>query len=230
MSINRADESVLQTNPLFSALTPEQLTRLRKGMRVINLKSHESLFETHSPANRFFILVEGQIKLFRLSLNGMEKIVELIRPGDDFATAVMFMEIKKYPLSADAIKDSRVLSFENRQFLDILRDSPETSFRMMVNMSRRLRWQLAEIDKLSLQTAPTRLSSFLLENAKTRGDNVGQVNLDAPKQVIASRLSIQPETFSRILRKLSLRKLIQVKGRSITSPDMTALEESMDEP
>ena len=96
-------------------------------------------------------------------------------------------------------------------------------------MSRRLRWQLAEIDKLSLQTAPTRLSTFLLDHLKSTGDNIGKVDLDAPKQVIASRLSIQPETFSRILRKLSNRGLIKVKGQTITIPDVAALTDSIED-
>jgi CRP/FNR family transcriptional regulator, dissimilatory nitrate respiration regulator len=219
----KADEKILQSNSLFMTLTKKQFAQVLEGMRIVTLKSNETLFDTETVATRFYILSEGQIKLFRLSQNGTEKIVEIIRPGDDFATAVMFMEIKQYPLCANAIRKSRVLSFNNRQLLDILRNSPETCFRMMGNMSRRLRWQLSEIDRLSLQTAPARLVTFILDQIKPSSSNIGQIKLDAPKQIIASRLSIQPETFSRILKKLSGQNLIQVKGQVISIPDIEAL-------
>lgn len=222
--IDRSDDQIMQENSLFSALSARQFIEIKEGMRVINLKSNENLFDTTTKVNRFYILAEGQLKLYRLSPNGTEKIVEIVRPGEDFAVAAMFMEIKQYPLSCDALKDSRIFAFSNRQLLDLLRQSPETCFRMMANMSRRMRWQLSEIDKLSLQTAPTRLISFLLDHVKTTtSNNCGQVELDSPKRVIASRLSIQPETFSRILKQLSNKDLILVKGQKIIVPDIAAL-------
>ncbi|MBF0455282.1 MAG: Crp/Fnr family transcriptional regulator [Magnetococcales bacterium] len=225
MATLEADEMVLKKSSLFSALSKEQFEEVRRGMRVIQLQSGENLFDMGTPADHFYILVLGQIKLFRLSSNGTEKIVEIVRPSESFATAVMFMEVKRYPLAADALKKSRVLAFDNKQLLDILRQSPETCFRMMANMSRRLRWQLTEIDKLSLQTAPGRLVAFLLDHVKPIGNasGAGQVNLDSPKRVLASRLSIQPETFSRILKKLSSKDLIQVKGQVICIPNIQAL-------
>jgi CRP/FNR family transcriptional regulator, dissimilatory nitrate respiration regulator len=229
MPRSESDEQILQKNTLFSALTPEQVNQVREGMRVVQLKGNKNLFDTSSKADRFFILAKGQVKLFRLSPNGTEKIVDIIKPGESFATAVMFMEAKEYPLSADTLKESRILAFRNKPLLDILRKSPETCFRMMAHMSRRLRWQLAEIDKLSLQTAPDRLVIFLLDHVKRTAGNVGEVVLDAPKRVIASRLSIQPETFSRILKKLNGLDLIQVKGQTISIPNVTALEEFLEE-
>jgi CRP/FNR family transcriptional regulator, dissimilatory nitrate respiration regulator len=222
-------DKILKDISLFSALTKEQLAVVKKGMRVVKLKGNQPIFDTETKADRFFVLVDGQVKLYRLFRNGSEKIIEIIRPGEVFASAVMFMEIDNYPVCADSLQESRLLSFNNKQFISILRESPETCLRMMATMSQRLRRQLTEIDKLYLKSAHKRLLNYLVEHMKIVGDNVGLVKLDSPKRVVASNLSIQPETFSRALKKLNEEKLIKVEGRLIHIPDVAKLNFYVDE-
>ncbi|MBF0380819.1 MAG: Crp/Fnr family transcriptional regulator [Magnetococcales bacterium] len=222
-------DKILKDNSLFSALTNEQLSSVKREMRVVKIKGNQPIFDTETKADRFFVLVTGQIKLYRLFKNGTEKIIEIIRPGEVFASAVMFMEIDNYPVSADSLQDSCLLSFNNKQFLGILKESPETCLRMLANMSQRLRRQLTEIDKLYLKSAHKRLLNYLAEHMKIVDNNVGIVKLDSPKRVVASNLSIQPETFSRALKKLNEENLIAVDGRSIHIPDVAKLQFYVDE-
>ncbi|MBF0181431.1 MAG: Crp/Fnr family transcriptional regulator [Magnetococcales bacterium] len=220
-------QKVFREAPLFRALTTEQTARVQRGSRHMHLTENEPLFSAQDPAERFYFVLKGRIKLYHLSLNGAEKVLEIVGPGEHIALAVMFMEHQNYPVSAAGLSESDLLAFDNRIFLAILRESPETCFRMMADMSRRLRGQMSEIRNLSLQSAPVRLTRYLLANKagcshpSTPCEAV--VRLDASKQVIASRLSIQPETFSRILAKLSSQKLIEVKGRVIHLLDVNAL-------
>lgn len=207
--------------PLFSALSDTQLARIKKEMRLIKLKENQPLFEAQQAANHFFVLRRGRIKLFRLAANGAEKIIEIVQPGESFATAVMFMEHKTYPVCAQALQESRVLSFANRTFLSILKESPQTCFRVLAEMSKRMRQQITEIDQLSLQCAPSRVATYIIDKLQKTGNDKGQVDFDAPKRVIASRLSIQPETFSRALQTLRKKGVIQVERGTIyvTNPD-----------
>ncbi|MBF0358734.1 MAG: Crp/Fnr family transcriptional regulator [Magnetococcales bacterium] len=209
------DKNTLKRISLFAALTPIQLAGVESKMMVMKLNKNQTIFDTETRAERFFVLTDGQVKLYRLSKSGTEKIVEIIQPGEVFASGVIFMESKRYPVCADTMQTSRILSFENKQFLGLLRESSDTCFRMMAHMSKQLRWQMTEIHKLSLQSAPMRLIGFLLENMKPFGENEGVIKLDAPKNVIASRIAIKPETFSRALKKLSKENLITVQGQSI---------------
>ncbi|MEO5334631.1 MAG: Crp/Fnr family transcriptional regulator [Magnetococcus sp. YQC-5] len=216
---------IFRDTPLFKALSEVQMARVQRGMRQIHLEDDEHLFDALEPAERFFILVKGRIKLFHLSPNGAEKVLEIVGPGESIAIAVMFMEQQTYPVFAAALGSSEVIAFDNKIFLNVLRESPETCFRMMADMSRRLRCQMSEIRNLSLQSAPVRLARYLLANKvgdSSRGGAV--VRLDASKQLIASRLSIQPETFSRILGRLIKLNLIEVKGRVIHILDLAALQ------
>lgn len=189
----------------------------------VKLEDRQSLFECGDEAKRFFLVVEGQIKLFRLSAAGDEKIIDIIQPGSTFAEALMFMDRPCYPVNATALSRTQVISFDNRRFLEVLRESFDLCFRVMGAMCQRLRGLVKEIDDLTLQSATTRMC-FLLSNQMEQ-ERSKQFQLHAPKGVLASRLSMKPETFSRILQNLSAQGVIEVKGNEITVLDAVTLRE-----
>ncbi|MCP4041568.1 MAG: Crp/Fnr family transcriptional regulator, partial [Gammaproteobacteria bacterium] len=170
------------------------------------------------PARSFFLMQKGQIKLYRLASSGQEKIIEIIRPGHTFAEAVMFMEQHVYPVSAEALQDCEVISFDVRTFLGVLRHSMNTCFRVMGSMSMRLRARVAEIEHLCLHDATFRLADYLLDEV----EQASQIMLRVPKSVLAARLSIQNETLSRILKRLRKIGIIEVHGKEITVLDIGA--------
>ncbi|MBF0191554.1 MAG: Crp/Fnr family transcriptional regulator [Magnetococcales bacterium] len=221
---------IFRDTTLFGAMSEPQVLRVQRTMRQIHLEENEALFNAQEVADRFFVIVKGRVKLFHLSVNGSEKVLRILGPGDSIALAVMFMEQQNYPVFATALTVAEVLAFDNKTFLNILRESPETCFRMMAEMSKRLHGQLSEIRNLSMQSAPVRLARYLLANKSSGlGPDTNMVRLDASKRVVASRLSIQPETFSRILGRLIRLALIEVKGRTIVIPDVLALQAFIDE-
>jgi CRP-like cAMP-binding protein len=208
---------------LFSTLNDQQLSRVLESSHTVNLQDGESLFETGDGAQRFFLVLEGQIKLFRLSAEGNEKIIDIIQPGNTFAEALMFLEQPAYPVSATALGKARVISFENRRFLELLRGSVETCFRVMGTMSQRLRGLIKEIDDLTLQSATSRIAAMLLKHMQKAGSEC--FTLHAPKGVLASRLSVKPETFSRILHNLAHQGVIRVHSDQIQVMEPERLRE-----
>ncbi|MBF0370251.1 MAG: Crp/Fnr family transcriptional regulator [Magnetococcales bacterium] len=217
----------LQNSYLFSSLSQSQLEEVEKSMRRIKLKKREILFQEGDSVKRFFLLNKGLVKLFRVSVNGTEKVISISKPGDTFATAMMFMEDPRYPVTASAIENSEVLAFENKAFLELLRKSPETSFRLLGILSLKLQCQVSEIDGLCLQNASCRLVRFLIGQLPENSDDSAEVQLNVPKQIIASRISIQPESFSRILRGLSRKGLVNVKNRTVEIPSVKKLKEEV---
>ncbi|MBF0611832.1 MAG: Crp/Fnr family transcriptional regulator [Magnetococcales bacterium] len=213
---------------VFSSLDPGQLEVVHRSMRQHKLDVNENLFDDQHKADRFFYLRRGQIKLSRISASGGEKVVEIVQPGNVFALAVLFMEEPNYPVCADAVRPSEVFSFDGHAFLDILRSSTDTCFRVMADMSNRLRRQMGEIDNLCLQSASFRMIQYLLDQVPNQQSKGVEIFLDAPKNLIASRLSIQPETLSRILRTLTRKNLIIVDNKTISIPDVTKLREYLD--
>jgi CRP-like cAMP-binding protein len=217
------DQELRKTH-LFAGLDETQLALLKQTMRQWLLQPGETLFEHGQPAQRFFLLREGHIKLIRISIEGIEKIFEIVSPGETFAEAVMFMPTATYPVTAIALMPSNLLSFENKVFMEILKESPSTCFRLMFEMSRRIRLWLNEIDQLTLQNATYRLINYLLYHLPAEHSNVCQIQFPLPKQVIASRLSIKPETLSRILNCLNQQGLITVEGKTIYIHDVHKLQ------
>jgi CRP-like cAMP-binding protein len=88
-------------------------------------------------------------------------------------------------------------------------------------MSIRLKSLIHEIDTLSLQTGNSRVAAYILDNAP---EDVDKLKLNIPKHLIASRVSVKPETFSRILKELCEKQILSVKGTEITILNRSALE------
>ena len=213
---------------LFAEMSEPHLQALVQGMADIHLEPGKALFRQGQPAERFYFLREGLVKLFRLSPDGDEKIIEIMRPGETFAEAIMFMGNQgRYPVNAEAINASRVYAFEQKVFLNLLRESNEATFGLLASMSRRLHMLVNQIESLTLQNATYRLVAYLLEQIPRDVKTSPEVQLTTPKGVIASRLAIQPETLSRILGKLRQGGLIEVHGHHITIRNVQALRDTV---
>lgn len=192
-----AASRLMRNTVLFADLSDEYFEKILGHARVTLLEDGQVLFEQQSPAKELFLLAKGQIKLARLSPEGHEKIIDLIMPGNSFAEALLFAKQRVYPVTATALAASEVLCFDNRIYADILHQSTDACFSVMAQMSRRLHWQIAEIDRLTLHNATFR--------------------------VIASRLSITPETLSRTFNKLIKDNLISIRENSVTLNDVGQL-------
>ena len=211
---------------LFAQTDDAHLLVLASSMQETQLNAGDTLFTHGEPAERFFFLRTGQAKLFRISPEGQEKTIEIIQPGQTFAEAVMFMGTQgRYPVNAQAITACTLFSFEQQAFLRMLSESNDIAFGMLASMSRRLHMLVNQIDSLTLQNATYRLAMYLLEHAPNDGQASTNVQLTTPKGVIASRLAIKPETFSRILAKLRRYGLIDVHGNHIALLNLQGLRD-----
>ena len=206
----------LSKGMLFRRLSELQLLRVAGRAERVRKHDGEFLFKQDDAAERFYLLLSGQIKLFRLSSDGDEKVIEVIKPGATFAEALMFLEKPSYPVGAQALVMSEVVSIDARDFVSMLRESVDTCLLLAADLSQRLHGLIREINDLSLHTGTRRVAAYLMHHAPEGCD---ECVLDLPKQVLASRLSIKPETLSRIFRRLINADLISIHGTRITILD-----------
>ncbi|MBK1706626.1 Crp/Fnr family transcriptional regulator [Halochromatium glycolicum] len=216
----------LRQAPLFTALSPAQLDRLLQRANRARLAPGQLLFRQDESAERFYFVRFGQMRLFRLSSDGDEKIIELIRAGQTFAEGLLFMGTGRYPVCAAALTEAEVVGIDAADFAAMLRDSPDTCFALLGDLSRRLHSMIAEIDSLTLLSAQGRVARWLLHNSRP---DEPSLRLSVSKSVLASRLSIQPETWSRVTRRLSEQGLIEVEGDRIAIRDRATLNLLADE-
>ena len=190
---------ILKSIYLFSALSDEDLKLIVKCGKFISLKSGESLFSQGQPAESFFWVKEGQVKIFRCSVDGDEKVFHVFDSGQTFAEAFIFQDKPCYQVCAQAIHKTTVLQINSHVYRQILHHSVDTCFRVMAEMSSRIHGWLTDIDNLTLKNANYRLIHFLQSRVPCGQDHF---DLDIPKNVLASRLSVKPETLSRLLKNL----------------------------
>jgi len=223
MENNHILKDELHRIALFEALDDEQLVSILKSTKIVSLAAKKTLFEKGVLAEHFYLLKSGQVKLYCLSAEGDEKVIEIINPAQTFAEAIMFMPKHIYPVCAEAIKDSELYSFDMKQFREILENSKETCFRLLATMGRQLHGKITDIDNLTLHNATYRLVVYLLDQLPEGAMALSSIHLGATKSIIASRLSIKPETFSRILLRMNKQGLIEVHGNDITLVDVEGL-------
>ncbi|MGV6852583.1 MAG: Crp/Fnr family transcriptional regulator [bacterium] len=210
---------------LCEGLQDEELGKIERTSHVTDLAANEVLFQQGDKADRFYLLIAGMVKLYRLSEGGQEKIMDLISPGGTFAEAVIFHGQAGFPVNAAALKDSKVLSIDAHQYLEILKNNTSVCLALLARMSQRLHWQIQEIDKLTLHSATYRLVNYLIDEIPSHMSYVQSVSIDTPKHVIASRLSISPETLSRILAKLKKQGLLETQKSHIVISDVAHAKE-----
>ncbi len=221
---DRSSSGIRQCH-LLSSLNDLQFDEVMSKMQVLELAEGEILFSRRQAAREIFWVESGQIKLMVSSMDGMEKIIDLVSPGHTFAEAILFDKQASYPVEASAIGASRVWSIDGLHYTGILHNSIDTCFAIMAQLSRRLHSHIAEIDRLSLHNATYRVVSYLLDQVPSTDRGASEVHLDIPKHIIASRLSITPETLSRTFSKLFQLDYIQIVDANILLKDLEGLKQ-----
>jgi CRP-like cAMP-binding protein len=160
-------------------------------------------------------VLEGRVKLFRISVDGQEKVVEIIQAGQTFAEAVMFMQHSVYPVFAETLAATHIVSIPNDLMLQVLSEHPKSCLHLLGHLSIRLHMRLGELETLTLQNATQRFALYLIQQLENRAAESADIDLMLPKHLIAARLSMQPETLSRLMARLRDEGLITITGRHI---------------
>ncbi|MCM8613995.1 Crp/Fnr family transcriptional regulator [Accumulibacter sp.] len=215
-------EALLAHVPLFNGLEPEEIARLARGSREITVTRGDILFHKGDTPTGFYLIVYGQVKLAFTSPQGGEKVVDIVGQGQTFGEAVMFMD-KPFMVYAQALADSLLLHISKTAILDELDKDPKLGRKMIAGLSMRLHHLINDVESYSLHSGRQRIIGYLLREYPNGGERAITVTLPTNKGVIASRLNLTQEHFSRILHELSEKGLIVVEGRKIHIPEVEKL-------
>ena len=211
--------------PLFSDLNPPELERLALGCQLRRYTRGETIFRVGAPCEEFHVTVTGQVKLYAVSPGGQEKVIELVGPGGSFAEALMFTG-QPYIINAQSLSDTLLLSVKKHAVVSEIERDARFAMRMLAGISRRLHGLVHDVQAYALHSGMQRIIGYLLRDVST-DDNVGgeaiTVTLPVSKSVIASRLSLTPEYFSRVLHELEAAGLIEIDKRDIRILDVHRL-------
>jgi CRP/FNR family transcriptional regulator, dissimilatory nitrate respiration regulator len=223
-NIRQPTRDELQQFPLLSGLDETESRRVLNKARVVTVARGEHLFHHGDPARRIWLCRTGQLKLFRLSDSGQEKIIAIINPGRSFAEATLFMPARVYPVHCAALQPSELVGFDADDLVETLHNDPEACFRLLGTLSVRMHEKINQIDSLALQNAHLRVAHYLLEEYR-RLQAPKTFRLEASKKHIAGLLAVQPETLSRSLTALQREGALDMDARYITISDPEKLEQ-----
>jgi len=207
---------------LFSGVTDEQLSELADICQEKSFRRGEMIFLEGDAADGFYMVIEGQVKIYKISLEGREQILHIFGPGEPFGEVAVFQS-RPFPASAAPLVKSRLLYFPGPEFIRLVQANPSIALNMLAMFSMRLRRFATQIEHLSLKEVPGRLASHLLYLSEEQGGK-DRVTLDIPKGQLASLLGTSPETLSRIFSRMAEEGVVQVKGKEITLLDRERLE------
>ncbi len=208
---------------LFNGLPETHIEQVAQIALKQSFSKGELIFSEGDDGNGFFLVVDGLVKIFKLSLDGKEQILHIFGPGEPFGEVPVFSG-RAFPANAEAIQKSRLLFFPRKAFVDLIHKTPSLTLNMLAVLSMRLRQFTVQVENLSLKEVPARLAAYLIYLSEEQENNDG-VELEISKAQLASLLGTIPETLSRIFQKMNAQRLIEVKGRRITFLDYPALED-----
>jgi len=216
-----SDWKIVRATPLFGAMPQEAAQSLigNQGPRVY--EKGTLLFQQGEPADSFYLVLEGWVKIFRITAEGDEAVVGVFRRGETFAEAAIFMG-GRYPVSAEVVATSRLLRIDGEMFRRRILETPDVAFSMLASTSYHLKFLVEQIEQIKLMTAPKRLADFLLKLCG-RQDGHCQVVLPYEKALIANRLGMKPESLSRAFAKLRSHGVL-VDRDEVTIGDVRALK------
>ena len=217
--------ALLKKIPFLEPLDTEELHRLLPRLRERRCGRGEVLFHEGEPGHELYLVRSGQVKVYRLSEEGKEKILGVFGPGDFFAELPL-LDGGRYPASAETLAQSILLCLRREDFLDVVGRRPEVLQKMHEIVGIRLRGFASMVTDLTLKDATRRLAGFLLDKAREydlfAGDEV-RFPLNLTHQEIASLIGTARETVSRTLGQFQQQGLIEIKDRFVTIRNRKAL-------
>lgn len=194
------DWQIVRSTPLFGTIPQDVALSIigRQGVRVC--EKGTLLFQQGEPATGFFVVLDGWVKLFRITPDGGEAVVGVFRRGETFAEAAMFLG-GRYPVSAEAVTAARLVRIDGETLRARVRQQPDLALSMLASASYHLKALVEQIEQIKLLSASQRIADFLVRLCPIRE---GSCTIDLPyeKALIASRLGMKPESLSRALAKL----------------------------
>jgi CRP-like cAMP-binding protein len=199
-ALTGSDIDIVSRIAVFRGLKPETVRRIIAPATATQLKVHETLFRQSDPATAFFIVIEGWIKLYRITFSGEETLIHLMTKGDSFAEAVAFTG-NRYPATAEAVSDARVVRIPADHVVRCIRENLDIALAMIASTSQHLHHLVQQIEQLKAQSGVQRVAEFLASLCSVE-KGPSQIALPYDKVVIAARLGLKPESLSRAFAKL----------------------------
>ncbi|PZR60420.1 MAG: hypothetical protein DLM53_12235 [Candidatus Eremiobacter antarcticus] len=215
------DAALLKRVPLFSEFGEDDITAVAGVIQSRRFAKHAVLVHEGDAGDALFVVVKGNVAVTRLSNEGKESILSILKEGDFFGEMGV---LDSSPRSATikALGDVEVALLWRKDFLDLLGRSAQMSLRLVLTLSTRLRATNQAIQAASYQDIRTRLASLLMNLEKNFGEPVDggtRLTLRLTNQEMANMIGTTRETVNRMLNRFWDEKLIDMRTANVVITD-----------
>jgi CRP/FNR family transcriptional regulator len=208
--------------PFFDGLSENHLEEINAISIIKKLNKNEFIFSDGDDGNGFYIIIDGTVKIFKVSSDGKEQILHIFNSGDIFGEVPVFSG-QSFPANAIALTRSTVLFVPKKKFIALINKNPKISINMLALLSKRLREFTIQIENLTLKEISGRIADYII-HLSIEQNNDETIVLPTSKANMASLLGTIPETLSRIFTKMTEQGLIEVSGKTIQLLSKNKLE------
>lgn len=222
LNLNSRERNILVKSPLLATLGPGSLTRMIDLATVLSFEARDILFRDGDPADYFYCVLTGYVRLYRLNKDGREADIRISGSGDTFAESLLAMG-DSYHYNAQAAENVTVARFDLAKVRALAEQEHDIARAVIRCLSNYLRSTMDCIANDRLQTAPQRVAQYLIDNCPVSGGAVS-IRLPFQKSLLAGKLGLAPEALSRAFSTLRGTG-VTVRGRMIQINDIDALRQ-----
>ncbi len=222
MKLNSRERSILLHAPFIGAGDETVSARFMEAATIVTAPPRNILFREGEAAQYLFCVLNGYVRLYRLSKDGREADVRICGPGDTFNECLIF-GADKYQHNAQAADSCTIARFDLTHIRAMIEDEPKVVRAVLHSMSNSLRTTMDCLANDRLQTAPQRVANYLITHGPS-GATSYSLRLPFQKSVLAGKLGLAPEALSRAFSSLRDAGVI-VRGRVIQVNDIGALKQ-----
>ncbi len=214
---------MIQGLALLEGLDSQLYERMAAEASIQKVPRGATVFRQGDPSTGLHVVIMGQVKLLMNTGNGHEKVIEVLGPNAAFGEAALFLG-HPHSVTAEAVMDTELVHLTREALLREVMTDGNFALRVITNLARRFNRRTEDLRNYMLFSGTQRVVCFLLREIPDEcEETVVDVTLSTRKGVIASKLNLTQEHFSRILRDLGAAALIEVSGARIRIPDVPRL-------
>lgn len=215
---------LLQQFAVFAELDTTAARYLAGGCTLARARRNQILCDKGQRLSGLHCLLSGSIKLAVLSAQGGERVLDILTPGRLFGQSAIMLD-QPCVIFAEALLDTKLLVIDRERLQNASLEFPSVGKTLLQLVSEDVQRLVQDLESCCLMSARQRVVELLIREARPEGDSTDRADvvLPAAKGLVASRLNISAETFSRELRDLVQRGLIHLDRRTIRIPSVTRL-------
>ena len=226
--MGKCEQCIVREFSSLKALNKEELVKLAECKTSYTIKKGEHIFEEGESVNGIFCVKGGVCKLSKLSANGKDQIVKLVKPGELLGQRSMISD-EPTNLSAVALEDMEVCFIPRSEVLGLFDKNNQFSMNLMKTICGDLKESDDHMVSMSQKTVKERLAETLVYLQETFGKNTdGSLRIQLSREELAGMIGTATESCIRLLSDFNKLGLIELTGKKIVVKDINKLKRIAD--